>query len=327
MPLRRTLALALVAAALLAALPAHAAPAAPAPTIERGTVTRRPFVVMIDNHPRAYPQIGLDKAAVVYEALAEFGITRFMAVYAPGVSPEAAQIGPVRSARLYFVQWAMGYQGIYAHAGGSPQGLKLAESTDRIVNLDALHRGGGSYFTRSKRRSAPHNLFTSTAVLQQAAEKLGTVEYANPELGFVLKPEAPPEQRPAGQSLTYYFLYKQDSAGWTYDPASNSYLRLRRGKAAVDGATGQQLSARNVVVIEVQERKIAGDTKGRIEQDVVGSGPGVLFQDGLARDVTWRKETAEAPLRFFYADGGEVQMNQGQVWVAAVPKLGNLTVQ
>jgi hypothetical protein len=319
--------LTLLAAALLAALPAHAAPAAPAPTIERGTLTRRPFVVMIDNHPRAYPQAGLDKAAVVFEALAEYGITRYMAVYAPGVSPEAAQIGPVRSARLYFVQWAMGYQGMYAHAGGSPQGLKLAESTDQLVNLDALHRGGGSYFARSKKRAAPHNLYTSSASLQQAAEKRGSAEYSNPELGFTLKPEAAPEQRPAAQSLVYFFLAKQDTAGWTYDPASNSYLRLRRGRPHVDGASGQQLSAKNVVVIEVQERKIAGDRAGRIEQDVVGSGPGVLFQDGVARDVTWSKETAAAPLRFFLPDGAEAAMNPGQVWVAAVPALGNLSVK
>lgn len=326
MPLRPIALLALLAA-LLAAAPVYAAPAAPAPTIERGALARRPFVVMIDNHPKAYPQTGLDKAAVVYEALAEFGITRYMAVYAPGVSPDAAAIGPVRSARLYFVQWAMSYRGIYAHAGGSPQALELAESTDQIVNLDALRRGGGGYFIRSKKRSAPHNLYTSTASLQQAADRLGVAEYSDAEIGFALKPEAPPEARPAAQSLTYYFLARQDTAGWTYDPASNSYLRLRRGKPHIDGATREQLSARNVVVIEVQERKIAGDPKGRIEQDVVGSGPGVLFQDGVARDVTWVKDAAGAPLRFFFADGSEALMNPGQVWIAAVPAIGNLTVK
>jgi hypothetical protein len=299
----------------------------PAPTLERGTLARRPFVVMIDNHPKAYPQTGLDKAAVVFEALAEYGITRYMAVYVPGTSPEAAQIGPVRSARLYFVQWAMGYQGLYAHAGGSPQGLRLAESTDQLVNLDALHRGGGSYFIRSKKRAAPHNLYTSSASLATAAEKRSASEYSNPELGFPIKPEAAPEARPSAQALSYYFLAKRETAGWVYDPASNSYLRLRRGKAHVDGATGQQLNAKNVVLIEVQERAIAGDRSGRIEQDVVGSGPGMLFQDGVAREITWSKESAAAPLRFFFPDGSEAPMNAGQVWVTALPALGNVSVR
>ena len=327
MPLRRLLALALLAALGLAALPAQAASPVQAPTIERGTLSKRPFVVMIDNHPQPYPQAGLDKAALVFEALAEYGITRFMAVYAPGVSPEAGQIGPVRSARIYFVQWAMGLHGVYAHAGGSPTGLALAESTDKIVNLDALQRGGGSFFTRSKRRSAPHNLYTTTATLQQAADKRGAADFSDPEAGFLIKPDAAPEQRPAAQSLSYYFLSRQESAGWTYDPASNGYLRLRRGKPAVDAVTGEQLSARNVVVIEVRERRIPGDKKGRIEQDVVGAGPGRLFQDGRAIDITWRKDSAAAPLRFYATSGDEVAFNAGQIWIAALPSLGNLSVK
>src|SRR6185369_9454807 len=99
-----------------------------------------------------------------------------------------------------------------------------------------------------------------------------------------------------------FFIYKQDSAGWIYDPTTNSYLRLRRGKPARDAASGEQLRARNVVVIEVKERKIAGDTKGRIEQDVVGSGAAKLFQDGMVRDITWQKDGPAAPLRFLTAD-------------------------
>jgi hypothetical protein len=109
-----------------------------APALARGALTQRPAMVMIDNHPDAYPQTGLDRAAVVFEALAEFGVTRFMALYAPGITPKAPQIGPVRSTRLYFAQWAMGFHALYAHAGGSPQGLALVESTDQLINLVQL---------------------------------------------------------------------------------------------------------------------------------------------------------------------------------------------
>ncbi|PMP81673.1 MAG: DUF3048 domain-containing protein, partial [Roseiflexus castenholzii] len=118
----------LIALTVIASLagPAVAAPSRAPPAFERGTITRRPYVVMIDNHPNAYPQTGLDKAAVVFEALAEAGITRFMAVYVPGVSPDVSSIGPVRSARLYFVRWAMGMRGMYIHAGGAPDALRRA---------------------------------------------------------------------------------------------------------------------------------------------------------------------------------------------------------
>ena len=319
------------------AMPVAPTPAAPptpapdpailAPSFARGTLMQRPYAVMIDNHPDAYPQTGLDHALVVFEALAEFGITRFMGVYAPGIGPDAPAIGPVRSARLYYVQWAMGFEALYAHAGGSPQGLALAQSTDKIVNLDALRRDGGAYFGRSRKRFAPHNLFTSSADLAAAAAKLKVADFNQPNIGFLFKADAPAAERPAAQSLSYFFLYKQDSAGWSYDAATNSYLRLRRGKPARDAASGEQLRTRNVVVIEVKQRKLAGDKKGRIEQDVVGSGTARLFQDGTVRDITWQKDSPAAPLRFYSADGTEVQFNAGQIWIVALPAIENLSVK
>ncbi|GAB4125760.1 MAG: DUF3048 domain-containing protein [Roseiflexaceae bacterium] len=317
----RLSALILCAALLMGLAPAPQTPSA----LTRGALAKRPIAVMIDNHPNAYPQAGLDKATIVFEALAEFGITRFMAVYAPGVSPEASQIGPVRSARLYFVQWAMGFKAVYAHAGGSPQALELLNTTSDVVNLDALKRNGGAYFSRSSKRSAPHNLFTSSVALDKAAAAFNATDLSDAEVGYLYKADAP--ATPTANRVDYFFLSKQDPVAWTYDAASNSYLRLRRGKAANDSVTGKQLITKNVVIIEVQERKIAGDAKGRIEQDVIGSGVGKLFQDGQVIEITWKKETASSPLRFYLADGSEAQFNSGQIWIAAVPAIGNVTIK
>src|SRR5205085_397561 len=189
-------------------VPSSVAPTG-APGLARGALTQRPIIAMIDNHPDAYPQTGLDHAAVVFEALAEFGVTRFMAVYAPGITSDAARIGPVRSTRLYFAQWAMGFHALYAHAGGSPQGLQLVESTDRALS-----------------------------------------DFAHPEVGFLFKTDEPASRRPASQQLSYFFIYKEDSAGWNYDPSTNGYLRTRRDHPARDAATGKQLWAKDVVVIE-----------------------------------------------------------------------------
>lgn len=298
-----------------------------APGLARGVLTQRPVLVMIDNHPDAYPQSGLDHAAVVFEALAEFGVTRFIAVLAPGITRDVGKIGPVRSTRVYFAQWAMGFHALYAHAGGSPQGLELVESTDQLVNLDALHGDASEYFVRSADRDAPHNLYTSSAELARAARDKGVADFSDPAIGFLFKTDAAESLRPKQQQLGYFFIYKEDDAGWTYDPKTNGYYRVRRGQPARDAETGEQLWTKNVVVMEVQEAKIAGDEKGRIEQQVVGSGRARVFIDGIEREVTWRKDAAAAPLGFFLADGEEVRFNAGPIWIAAVPDLANLTVR
>jgi len=298
-----------------------------APALARGAVSERPFVVMIDNHPNAFPQSGLAEAAVVFEALAEFGLTRFMAVYAPGITPESEQVGPVRSARLYFVQWAMGFGGLYVHAGGSPQGLELAQSTDQLVNVDALFRASSVYFRRNAERAAPHNLYTSTAALTAAAAALDTGDYARSDVGFVFKEDAPASARPPSQQISYFFLYREDDAGWTYEQATNSYLRLRRGKAVSDASGGEPLRFKNVVVLEVKEAPLPGDPKGRIEQVVIGEGRARVFLDGVEREVTWSKPSDVAPLVLLDQNGVEVALNAGPVWIVALPALENLSVQ
>ncbi len=297
-----------------------------APGLARGALRQRPIIVMIDNHPDAYPQTGLDHAAVVFEALAEFGVTRFMAVYAPGITPDAQQIGPIRSTRLYFAQWALGFHALYVHAGGSPQGLELVENTDQMINLDALKEVNQSYFGRGGDRDAPHNLYTSSAELQRASKALGVADPALPDLGFLFKGDAPEAQRPASQQIGYFFIYSEDDAGWIYDPQTNGYLRLRRGKPARDAATNRQLWAKDVVVLEIKEAPLADDPKGRIEQTVVGSGRARVFMDGIEREVTWRKDSPEAQLRLF-DDSTETQLNAGPVWIVALPLLDNLTVK
>jgi hypothetical protein len=297
-----------------------------APALARGQVTQRPWVVMIDNHPDAYPQSGLDDAAVVFEALAEYGVTRFMAVYAPGITPETDKIGPVRSTRIYFAQWAMGFHGVYAHAGGSPTGLELVERTGELINLDALRADGLAYFVRDSDRFAPHNLFTSSANLEQATADFNATDFDDDQVGFIFKTDAAKSQRPENGAFSYYFIYKEDSAGWTYDRETNGYLRLRRNKPARDADSGDQLWTKNVVVMEVKEQKIAGDNAGRIEQEVIGTGKARLFVDGLEREVTWRKERAELPLRFYLANGNEIEFNAGPVWIAAIPSMEHLTV-
>lgn len=295
--------------------------------LERGNVPERLYVVMIDNHPNAYPQSGMDKSPLVFEALAEFGLTRYLLVIAPEISPKVNMIGPVRSARAYFVQWAIGLKSAFVHAGGSPDGLALAESAVSIENVDALRRDGGAYFWREETRSAPHNLYTNSDLLAKMISERDAADFDSSTIGYLFKDEAPEAERPSSQDLDYYFLYKEDSVGWNYNPNDNSYHRLRRGRAQIDGTSGKQLVFKNVVVMEVSEALRAGDDKGRIDQEVLGEGIAQIFMDGTMVEARWRKESNADPLLFFDTDGNEIAFNVGPIWISAIPAITNLTVE
>lgn len=275
---------------------------------------------MIDNYPDARPQSGLTKASLVFEALAEGGITRFMAVFTPNTT--VPEIGPVRSARVYFVQWAMGLDAVYMHAGGSPDGLALANSTDRIVNLEALTLP--QYARRDTSRVAPHNLYTSGESLRALAN--GQPPLADQQLGYVFDRVAPAVP-PQAATIRYNFTDPLFQATWRYDAQTNGYYRSMVGKPQVDRTTGDPLWTRNLVVMEVPDSLRTGDTAGRLDVNVVGSGAARVFLAGKQIEVTWRKTDAAAPLQFLDAQGHEIVFNLGPMWVAAVPSLNKLAVQ
>lgn len=295
--------------------------------LARGTAPQRLVAVLLDNSAPAYPQTGLDSAVLVFEALTEYGITRYMAVFAPGISPEAPKIGAVRSVRLYFVQWAMGLGAVLVHAGGSPDGLMLAESATEIANMDALRLEAINYFYRSDDREAPHNLYTTSVEIQRFVIDNAVGDFDPTEQGFIFKHDLPTNQLPASQRISYFFLDPADPAGWVYDPPTNGYFRLRQNEPHIDQRTGAQLWFKNVVVMEVPEQPIPGDDKGRIEQQVIGEGRAHVFIDGFEREVRWSKSAAAAPLHFYDLNGDEVRFNVGPVWVAALPALANMTVE
>lgn len=304
------------------------ATSADALALPRGTAPKRLAAVMIDNHPNAYPQSGLDKAVIVFEALAEYGISRYMAIFAPGISPDVNEIGPVRSARSYFVEWAKGFDVVYAHAGGSPEGLTLAQTSIEILNMDALRNEASAYFWRSKERYAPHNLYTKSSEIERFIQAKKATNFDPTEHGFLYADtEALRAERPTAQTINYYLLYKTDLVGWSYDPPTNTYLRLRGSKPYLDARTKKQLQFKNVVVMEVHEAEIPNDPKKRIDQQVIGTGTARIFLDGKSINGTWRKEAGYASLRFYGTDGQEIRLNYGSTWIAVLPSLNNLTVK
>jgi hypothetical protein len=303
------------------------------PALARGALTQRPLMAMIDNHPDAYPQTGLDEAAVVFEALAEYGVTRYMAVYAPEIKPVEGNIGPVRSARLYFVQWAMGFRAVYTHAGGSPAGLERLASDDNtlVINIDLValeDKGIFDYSRRDRNRLAPHNLYSSQPEIERYvidwAASSAAVDVS--EVGYLFAADNPALGRAAPvNSLSYYFLYAEAAVSWSYDAETNQYFRFRGNLPHVDAVSGEQLSFKSVTVMEVEEAPIAGDPKGRIDQVVIGEGRAQIFANGSQLSATWRKDSEVGPLRFYDDQGAEIVFPAGPMWIAAVPSLSNLS--
>jgi hypothetical protein len=271
----------------------------------------RPIVsVVVENHPDARPQSGLAEAGVVYEALAEGGITRFQAFF---LDSQPAKIGPVRSLRPYFVDWGLEYAAPIAHAGGSAEALGSIGPLG-VKSLNALVIGAPSFYRASDRR-APHNLYTSAALLDALLAKRG---YHKPA-GFTPTPRKAdtPSAAPAHPTIGINYSYNGFQAGYTYEAASNSYVRSLAGKPHLDRATGQPIKVKNVVVIYTSVT--VGDSKGHMKIQTTGQGRGILFRDGEAIAVTWSKDARTSRTKLLDAAGAEVPLNAGNTWYSIVP--------
>ncbi len=288
--------------------------------IESADLQYPPIVVMI---PSDSNQWGLSQASVVYEASAEYQIQRFMGIFE---QVDAEKLGPIRSARLYYIEWAVPYAPLYVHWGGSPQAYDwLVQNRcprapeDRpsgcLYQLDGQE---GAYpFWRAEVVDIPwNNGFTSTSLLYRYIQERAiarTVDFR----GYPHKDDAPRETRPLTGTLAIDGAFRF-SVAYAYDPESNSYLRSYRGGPHLDLATGEQHRVRNVVVIFVPESPIPDDPKGRLEIQTTGEGEAWFFRDGGMVQGRWVKESITAELRFLDQAGQEIAFNRGNIWIEAL---------
>jgi hypothetical protein len=283
-------------------------PASPA------ALARVPLTVMIDNHPDAAPQTGLNSADLVYEALAEGGITRFMAVF---TTQDPGTIGPVRSARPYYLEWARPFHSLYVHCGGSWEAIDLLkEWTSTLTDVDCFN--GNMPFWRSNDRLLPHNLYTSSTDLWKLASRKGLAAPAAMP-GFLHAPEAPPADRPSGGSVGFTFSgLSRSDVQWIYDPDGNQYLRKQWGYWHRDLATNDIITAKNVAIIFAHVWELPGDEKGRMGTDTTGRNTELILSNGQFEWGYWTRASINAPLVFL--DGKEQPMRfaPGNLWVEAL---------
>ena len=280
---------------------------------------RAPLAVMIENAPEARPQMGLQRADLVYEAVAEGGITRFLAVYWRN---EAEKIAYIRSARIYYIQWAAELGAVYVHWGQvedpGPVDVWPVLSRLNIRDLNGLFLGERVGY-RDSNRYAPHNVYTNTGLLWGTAQAYG---FAGPPALEPWKFKDDTPQRPADRAapaidVSFGSPGSDYAVRWEYDAASNGYLRTMGGVPHTDGATGERLAARNVAVQFAVLRPSGVKAYNII--DTVGTGAAVVFQDGVAIAGSWRKDSEAGRTRFYDGAGNEISFNRGTTWIEVVP--------
>ncbi|MGD8191818.1 DUF3048 domain-containing protein [Brevibacillus ginsengisoli] len=270
----------------------------------------RPIMVMVNNHPKARPQSGLDKADIVYEILAEGEVTRFIAIY-QSQKPEV--VGPVRSIRPYFIQVGAGFDAVMVHAGGSQEALDtLAHSDYSSIN----EISNGAYFWREKFRKAPHNLYTDLDHIEKAMQDKGMrMKSELPYISFLPADTTIQEGEPAAHiDVTFHPAYK---VSYQYDPKTKRYLRFTQGQPHLDLTTNQQLSVTNLLVVSAKHRVL--DKEGRRSVDVVGPGDGYLFQEGKARKIKWKRSGGVIRAYTDISFTQELPLLPGNTWMNIVP--------
>lgn len=268
--------------------------------------------VMIENSLEARPQAGLKDAGVVYEAIAEGGITRFLALFQEG-RPD--YIGPVRSIRPYYVDWVQAFDAALVHAGGSADGLQKIRS-DGVKDLDQFANGGS--FDRVSNRTAPHNLYTSSDKLDALKAAKGFTE--SNFTGFLRKKEAA-SKTPTAANISIGISSPNFNVKYQYSPEKNSYSRTLGGQPHIDERSGEQLAPKVVIALVMQQGYSAGYTT----YNSLGTGTCYIFQDGEVTEGTWIKANSKDQTTFKDARGEDVKLNPGQTWISVVGAAGAVT--
>ncbi|WP_075979869.1 DUF3048 domain-containing protein [Bacillus massilinigeriensis] len=271
----------------------------------------RSVAVMVNNHPSARPQSGLQKADIVYEVLAEGDITRFLAIFQ---SEKPKTIGPVRSARDYFIELAKGYDSFYVAHGWSPEAKQMLKS-NYIDNINGIEYDG-SLFKRANFRKAPHNSYISYDNILKGAEKVDAkMNKAPSSLTFLSDEEV--EGLAGNQALNASISYSGSSlfyVEYKYDTSKKKYQRFSNGELTADYDTEEPVLLDNIFIVEAEHRYI--DNYGRREINLTSGGKGYLLQRGLWNEVQWKNVDG----RILPFINGEVAgFVPGKTWINIVP--------
>jgi hypothetical protein len=281
---------------------------------DQDKATRHPLAVIIENHPDARPQSGLIDASIVYEAITEGGITRFMAIFGP---TDSTELGTIRSARLFFMDYLKEYDAFFAHAGGNEDALA---NIDKYNIKDIPHTE--PYYKRDykgRNVASEHTLYSSTASLYDLAKAKGFDITTSDYTAMKFKTDGPAD--PAGKGVEINFSTESYKVGWSFDPNTNKYSRSLAGAPHNDRTSGKQITAKNIIIQTVDRTYQPTGSYGSSNYVFknIGSGNAYVLQDGKIIKGTWKKASLTDRTKFFDEQGVEISMNPGNTWYEILP--------
>ncbi len=298
------------------------------PEVEEKTVqifkgNDRPIAVMIDNHNGAWPQAGLQKAYMIYEIIVEGGETRLMALFK---GADVEKIGPVRSARHYFIDYVMENDAIYTHFGESPQaGSDIKKYT--INEIDGIAEDGTTFW-RVRDKAAPHNAVTSSEKLLQSAQnkKYRMTSTKDSVLNYVVD-EVNLEDGQEAITVTIPHS-KLQTVKYEYDAENKVYKRYARGKAQTDWDTGNVLTTKNIIVTFCDNYTLSDpENKGRQGLKNIGTFDGYYITNGKAIKIKCVKNARDEQTVYQDLNGNEINVNDGNTFVNICPTSSNVTIE
>lgn len=283
----------------------------------------RPVGVMIDNQgERPLPQAGIRQAQIVYEVLTEYEITRYFALFW-GTMPD--MIGPVRSSRHYFLDFAMEYDAVYTHFGWSPK-ARSDISALKINNINGLVQGDAFWDTDSNKGNWQDS-FTSREKVEYQITKLKYATTPKKTFPFVYTDNFTiPATGASGKQIDIKFG-KGNFCSYTYNEQTGLYDRFHEGDPHMERNTGLQVTVRNILIQKTPSERIAGDKEGRINVQTVGSGTGYFVTGGKSQNITWSKKARDAQVVYKLENGESFVLNPGQTWIEIVPTKADVVIQ
>jgi hypothetical protein len=275
--------------------------------VDESVANRHPLAIMVENHIDARPQIGLSEASLIYEVIAEGGITRFMAMYVWG---EPEKVGPVRSARSYDIDWLSEFNAFYAHVGGNYIALQQIKQYG-ILDLDQFKYGTQAYWRVPQAgKAVEHTMFTSTKKLWAIAEK-NKWDMKGDYQSFDFKEDIDKSLRPESASLTIDFSTPNYQVKWVYDPTTNTYSRQQ--------VKGPDIKAKNIIVQWIERSPVVSPIGEKTySMKTIGTGKAKIFLDGKVIEGTWKKESRTSRTWFYDSSGAKIKFNRGQTWIEIV---------
>ncbi len=308
-----------------------------------------PIGVMIENHQNSRPQSGLSFADVVYEAVAEGGITRFLAVF---YCQDAGQLGPIRSARTYFLDFISEYGSypLYAHVGGANQ-PGPADALGQIDNygwtsyndINQFSVGFPTFWRDYDRLGHPadteHTMYSAMDKLLGFAGKRGITNVDDKTgkkwdtnfIPYTFKDDAALAKRPLSQIIHVepWKGYGQYAVDWAYDRTTNLYKRSHAGAPHIDRNTNKQLTSKNIVLLSMVESNANDgyEDNAHLLYRTKGTGKATIFMDGVKTAGTWSKASRTARMQVYDSTGAPIKFDRGTIWFDILPTDAIVTVK